>query len=1062
MWNKICGHPGRPDSTAPPGQAWRFLTAVAAFSVVIFLGGDTRPAAPTNASPAANLDEVQGLLTDGRFTDAEVAARDLLARVEGARGADSIEAAGVLDVLVEALWRGGKTEDPESQRLAERAVAIREQVLGPDHPDIARSLNNLGIVLSDKGDYAGARSAYERALAIRERHLGPGHPDVGRSLNNLGLVFLQEGSYAEAQSCFERSLAITETVLGPEHADVAPALINLGSLLGEIGDYARARPLYDRAVAIREKALGPGHPYVAMSLNTLAELLRTTGDYGSARPLYERALAILDEALPAEHPARATVLRGFGNLLEATGEVAEARRMYERVIGIRQKTHGAEHPHVAEGLSDLADLLRRTGGYEQARALYDRALAIWGKALGPAHASAARGLEGLAAVLQATGDRTGALALHERALVIREQALGGQHPDVARSLYEIADLVLDERRSAQAFAAALRAEEVSRRHVRLTARALSEREALRYAAVRTRGLDIVLSLAAQGLDGAGRRSAWEALIHSRAVVLDEMARRLRDIGQTADAEVARLVDRDRSARTRLAALIVRGPRDSAPAQFRRLLDGARSESERAERDLAGKSVVFAEDEARNQIGFADVLSALPPESALVSFVRYLRHRPPAGTGDSSAPTHGSPEAHYLAFILAAGDTEPRAVDLGKADRIAELVRLWRLEITSVRDGPGRAGLPAERRYRRVAETLRQAIWDPVSLFLRSARLVFVVPDGALSIVSLATLPSPGGSYLLETGPLLHYLSAERDLVPRGAHSGPRRGLLAVGGPDFDRRPSSRPFRAAMTGAQDATGPPPASHRSPGTGCRDLRDLRFAPLPGARAEAKMVASLWGAREPSSAGEGGVTVLVGAEASEARFKADAPGRTLLHLATHGFFVGERCPSAAEDSSTRALPPPSSVSPTPDDNPLFLSGLALAGANSRAPASIGGTGEEDGILTAAEIASLNLSGAQWVVLSACGTGLGELRAGEGVLGLRRAFQMAGVGTVIMSLWDVDDVSARRWVRALYQGRLKGLSTIDAVHRASLEMLQARRSAGISTHPSFWGVFIAAGRWE
>jgi CHAT domain-containing protein len=112
---------------------------------------------------------------------------------------------------------------------------------------------------------------------------------------------------------------------------------------------------------------------------------------------------------------------------------------------------------------------------------------------------------------------------------------------------------------------------------------------------------------------------------------------------------------------------------------------------------------------------------------------------------------------------------------------------------------------------------------------------------------------------------------------------------------------------------------------------------------------------------------------------------------------------------------------------------------------------------------VASLDLSGVEWAVLSACDTGVGEIRAGEGVFGLRRAFQVAGARTVVMSLWSVDDQATRAWMRALYEGRFqRKLSTADAVHEASLSMLRDRRAKGLSTHPFYWAAFVAAGDWR
>jgi CHAT domain-containing protein len=145
---------------------------------------------------------------------------------------------------------------------------------------------------------------------------------------------------------------------------------------------------------------------------------------------------------------------------------------------------------------------------------------------------------------------------------------------------------------------------------------------------------------------------------------------------------------------------------------------------------------------------------------------------------------------------------------------------------------------------------------------------------------------------------------------------------------------------------------------------------------------------------------------------------------------------------------------------ENPLLLAGLALAGANRRQTA---GADEEDGILTAEEIASLDLAGVGWAVLSGCDTGVGEIQVGEGIFGLRRVFQVAGVGTVIMSLWPVEDETARRWMRSLYEARLlRGESTAECVREASLKLLRERRASKSSTHPFYWAGFIAAGDWR
>jgi CHAT domain-containing protein len=340
-----------------------------------------------------------------------------------------------------------------------------------------------------------------------------------------------------------------------------------------------------------------------------------------------------------------------------------------------------------------------------------------------------------------------------------------------------------------------------------------------------------------------------------------------------------------------------------------------------------------------------------------------------------------------------------------------------------------------------------------------------VPDGALSLVNIAALPSGDSGYVIESSPVIHILSAERDLVP-GNEPRPSTptGLLALGGPAYDT--------AAVLASRDVLGSKSdpqlvsaKAYRGVRPSCTYFPTIRFEPLPGATQEVKQIADLWRRFARSGPESNNVTELSGAVASEAAFKSLAPGHRVLHLATHGFFLEGHCVSflgsargigALSEVAAVSSPPTESTS----DSPLQLAGLALAGANRRSGA---GPTEEDGILTAEEIAALDLTGVEWAVLSACNTGVGQVQVGEGVSGLRRAFEAAGVGTLVMSLWSVEDDATQEWMRALYEARLvEGLDTAQSAWEASLRVLQGRRRQHQSTHPFYWGAFVAAGGWR
>ena len=303
------------------------------------------------------------------------------------------ERLSALSTLVGALYHVGRYT--ESETLGRRALAISEKALGPEHlqtatslnnlANLATSLNNLAASLRAQGDYAGAKPLYERALAITEKALGPEHPQTAMSLNNLALLLWAQRDYASAKPLYERALAISEKALGPEHLQTATALNNLAALLRDQGDYAGAKPLCERALAISEKALGAEHPQTAKALDNLAAVLRAQADYAGAEPLCRRALAINEKALGAEHPETATALSNLAALLRDQGDYAGAKPLCERALAISEKALGREHLQTATSLNNLASLLRDRGDLCGARMLFERALAIREKALGPEH-----------------------------------------------------------------------------------------------------------------------------------------------------------------------------------------------------------------------------------------------------------------------------------------------------------------------------------------------------------------------------------------------------------------------------------------------------------------------------------------------------------------------------------------------------------------------------------------------------------------------------------------------------------------------------------------------------
>jgi tetratricopeptide (TPR) repeat protein/transcriptional regulator with XRE-family HTH domain len=254
----------------------------------------------------------------------------------------------------------------EGEPLLQRALALREQLLGAQHRETATSLGNLAIFYLQQGKYSQAEPLYQQALAIKEQVLGELHSETADSLNNLAILYCEQGKYSQAETLFQRGIAIYEQLLGAQHPDTATSLGNLAQLYYIQGKYSQAEPLFQRALAVCESQLGSQHPETAHSLLGLATLYRDQGKDAEAEIFFLRALAIREQALDPNHPDLAETRHKFAVLRQAQGRHDEARTLYERALAARTHTVGSEHPDTIDTRNRLVTLLRDMGLSEEA------------------------------------------------------------------------------------------------------------------------------------------------------------------------------------------------------------------------------------------------------------------------------------------------------------------------------------------------------------------------------------------------------------------------------------------------------------------------------------------------------------------------------------------------------------------------------------------------------------------------------------------------------------------------------------------------------------------------
>ncbi len=887
-----------------------------------------------------------------------------------------------------------------------RALAIAEKPNSGLEPFfIATLLNGSGRIYDLRGDFLRAEPLYKRALEIQEKSLGPENAQVATTLTNLGVMYQAKGDYGQAEQLLLRALAIREKAAGTEEIFIIQSLKSLASLYETKGEYDKAGPLLERVVIKLEKLLGPDNPIIAPALSDFALHYKNQGDYVKAEQLYQRAIAILEKGRGPDDASLAAPLDNLANLYQTRGDYERAEALYKRALTIKEKSLSPEDPEFATTLSNLAVLYEEQRKYEQAEPLLQRALAIKEKALGPMHPEVATLLSNLEVLYYDKGDYEKAAALSERVLTIKEKALGPEHPDVAIALNNIAALKEKEGDYKGAKILYLRAlsiyeKKLGPKHPDTTSMVLNLAlleaahgempEAIRYL---TRGTDIseynaalILAIGSEQqksryLSTLASETDYTISLHLRSVPNDLSAARL------ALTTILRRKGRALDAMTeQLAALRRRSdPQDRALLES---LDTVRSQL--ATLVLNGPSPQTSATEHQAAVAKLDA-EVQRLEAAIASY------RPYNAQAKNRAERSGA--ARYAAYVLRRND-QPRWVDLGDAAAINADVAALRKALIS----------PRSTNVKQVGQALYGKVMRLVLPLVGNTHRLFVSPDSDLNLIPFGALVDEQDRYLVETYSIT-YLTSGRDLLRLQVHTNSKQGPVIFANPSFDQ--------SGDTNSQKGTDTNGKGRRSV-----DLRDAKFNALPGTAGEAKALAGVL----PD------VKVFTGAQATEAALK-QVSGPRILHVATHGFFLPDRPQPNADAARGRGLgiSGSSQVPEARDENPLLRSGLALAGVNQRQS----GAGE-DGVLTALEATGLDLWGTKLVVLSACETGLGEVKNGEGVYGLRRALVLAGSESQVMSLWQVSDAATRDLMAAYYKRLQDGEGRTEALRQVQLMMIQ------------------------
>jgi len=895
-----------------------------------------------------------------------------------------------------------------------------------DRLDRASALDTVIEAAYARGDHPAAAEANGEQLRLRIDVHGTSHVDVAQSQQNLAVINQKMGGLDRALELYLSAMATREELLGSDAPEIGETAASLGVLYQMLGRLDEAEEHIRRALAIDRATYGADHPTVARTLNGLADLQQTRGDLVGARALYDEALAIYVEKEP-NGLHHAMVLNGLGTLLAALGDRPAALRRYTEALQIREGVLGPDHPDLASSLANIGAAHQRGGDALQAIRFYKRARSLLDAAGTGTPAMRAGILINLAsAFAQAGGAAQAIVALND---VISAEDGPPTMVLLARVQLGVLFAHANDDRAVEVLGAAIAQIESG---VAVTPRYASIPWEARSTYRQFNGdlpgaiadLEHAMAIREQQLDpllGATSGRERIAAVQERRRALDLYLDMTRGFGDASrvwprvlswkglalrsalaqrDALRSRLAPSPESAELKRIRLEIASLALSSAVQDPGAMSKLVAKKEALEREIAAAAGPFTSDSF--DVDPADICGELAARTVMIDFVRY----------DVVGPTvDGSVE--YSVFIL--DDTcDIKRVDLGDATVIDDAIASWR----ELLNDPTSTAQRVDRRGQRVHEL----IWDPIVGAVGEASIVLVVPDGATASVSFAALPVGDGKYLVEQLDFA-YLDNPADMLRARPEPDDTQDAIAlvIGGIDYDGTISS---------------PANVDYAATRAACQG----HFSALPGTALELDAVS-----RELQKiVGRRSVVRIEGLDASEANVAAEAEGAVWIHLATHGFFARDACANLFAEGSEQVLAA----------NPLLRSGVVLAGANQS------GTSGHDGIWTAEEVATLDLRDTRMVVLSACETGLGEVVTGEGVLGLRRAFTLAGGDGLVMSLWPVPDDETTKLMSALYRNIRRGSPPIGiALGDAQRAQLEANRNRLDHGNPQSWAAFIVAG---
>jgi CHAT domain-containing protein/tetratricopeptide (TPR) repeat protein len=882
--------------------------------------------------------------------------------------------------------------------FADQLIANDKKMHGVNSEKFAQSVINTADIYTQLDRFLEAEKLLQSTINQQDKN----SLREGVLLAKLGDLYTMMTQYSRASRTLQSALEIIEKASDPNSPEFVTAMISLGSLYVYQGKYPEAEEAFDYALS---EITRDDDAYPAV-INNQATVYQQLGQLERAEKVFQELQALDSIDIGTSHPNFAVTLSNIGLVYTDLGKYDKAEKVIKRALDIQKKNNEAKTASYARKLNNLARVYRIAGTPEKAIPLHEQALAIFRKQLGENSPEFATTSFNLGVANWKIGKKDVALKYLKTAASIRGSRLGKRHPKYAESLQKLAEFQWEQKQLKEARQSFGTVFENFYHQVESAFPVLTEEEKAKFYYNNIKpGFEKYYSFALEysKTDPSILADVFNHQINSKAAIMYATEKVKQAIQDSKDTLLIREYEHWQSQKEMIAKLYSQNERPEKIDSLQRLAD-------RLEKELTRKSSVFANQIGRKRIAWTDIQSALKENEAVVEIIRFKSYSPePSGKFKDDV-------TYAFLFVTKKTKSQPDLVVLANGLEMEnKLLTFYRNNIKFMMDDT--------RSY--------SFLVKPIADYLEKNQIkkLYLSPDGVYNQVNINTIRNPTTNKFVIDEYNLQLVTNSRDILEKKKLKSNSQSSLLIGFPKFTMSQS------AVTTGEATRAVTRGGNLSRGLRGGLLRQLRgdagIAVLPGTQVEINQIAKL----SPNP------EVFMEDMASEGLIK-QVISPMVLHIATHGYFLEEDDQSISDDK-TNYVP-----------SPLLKSGIILAGAEDFLKTGVPVNDEgDDGVLTAYEAMNLNLEDTELVVLSACETGLGVVKNGEGVYGLQRAFRMAGAKTLIMSLWQVDDAATQQLMSLFYTERAKTSDPHEAFRAAQMKLKEKY------AHPFYWGAFVIVG---